>query len=111
MIDTWHAIRLFAICALLSFITNFPAGVPTSSLNTALSEFRSFIHESYVNRGWELANETELLIRTVILNSWYLAQFVGALTLFPLAVSLKKKEENIKWSCVSVKTCQVFSFF
>lgn len=85
MIDWYHTIRLFAICALLSFITNFPAGVPTASLNTAIDEFRDFIHDSYVKRGWDLSPETELLIRTVILNSWYLAQFIGALTLFSLA--------------------------
>jgi hypothetical protein len=85
MIDRYHAIRLFLICAILSFITNFPAAVPTSSLNTALQEFRDFIHNSFRDRGFELSNETELIIRTVILNAWYLAQFIGAMTLFPLA--------------------------
>ncbi|KAI6171238.1 Solute carrier family 2, facilitated glucose transporter member 1 [Aphelenchoides bicaudatus] len=85
MIDRYHAIRLFVICGILSFITNFPAAVPTSSLNTALDEFRGFIHNSFRDRGFDFSNETELIIRTIILNSWYLAQFIGAMTLFPLA--------------------------
>jgi hypothetical protein len=85
MITRYYAIRLFGICALISFITNFPAGFPSCALNTALNEFRHFIHKSYLSRGWDLSGETELLIRTIIVNSWYLAQFIGAMTLFPLA--------------------------
>jgi hypothetical protein len=81
-------IRLFGICAFISFITNFPAAVPSSSLNTAVHELRRFIHSSYAKRDIHLSDQTELIIRTVILNSWFISQFIGAVSLFSLAERL-----------------------
>ncbi|KAI6184506.1 Solute carrier family 2, facilitated glucose transporter member 1 [Aphelenchoides bicaudatus] len=84
MISTCKAIQLFVICALISAITNFPAAVPSSSLNTAVHTLKRYIQESYASRGYEISKDTELLIRAVILNCWFAAQFIGGLTLFSL---------------------------
>ncbi|KAI6233964.1 Solute carrier family 2, facilitated glucose transporter member 1 [Aphelenchoides fujianensis] len=81
MLKPWREFRLFVICALISLGTNYPPAVMNSSVNTAVAEFKRFIAESYSQRGIELSESAQTIIRGTILNVWYVAQFVGAMTL------------------------------
>lgn len=77
MISRRKAVRLFFICLSISLICNFPPASTSASLNTAVHELRRFIYESYQRRGIELSRQAELIIRTVILNCWFVSQFIG----------------------------------
>ncbi|KAI6222336.1 Solute carrier family 2, facilitated glucose transporter member 1 [Aphelenchoides fujianensis] len=81
MLKPWREFRLFVICALISLGTNYPPAVMNSSVNTAVAEFKRFIAESYEQRGIKLSESAQTIIRGTILNVWYVAQFVGAMTL------------------------------
>lgn len=71
--------RLFGICVALSLITNLPSGFTNSSVNTAVEELRSFIHESYARRGWHISDTLESLIRSAIFNCWFVCQIIGSI--------------------------------
>ncbi|KAI6181871.1 Solute carrier family 2, facilitated glucose transporter member 1 [Aphelenchoides besseyi] len=93
MLNAWREARLLFICSLIALATNYPPAVINASVNTAVGEFRLFISESYEKRGIELSETTETIIRGAILNCWYVAQFIGAMTLPSWFEHLGRKRE------------------
>uniref|UniRef100_A0A7E4VRK6 MFS domain-containing protein n=1 Tax=Panagrellus redivivus TaxID=6233 RepID=A0A7E4VRK6_PANRE len=74
-----YATRLFFICAALSLVTNFPSAFTNSSVNTAVTELRAFLTESFARRGWNLTQTKEGMLRALTLNCWFVAQIVGSI--------------------------------
>ncbi|KAI6211565.1 Solute carrier family 2, facilitated glucose transporter member 1 [Aphelenchoides besseyi] len=92
MLSRWQTFRLFLICLMISIVTNFSPGVMNSSVNTAVHEFRSFLRRSFAARGISLENlQTETLVRSVVLNTWFVGQIIGAISLSSLAERYGRK--------------------
>uniref|UniRef100_A0AC35U7L8 MFS domain-containing protein n=1 Tax=Rhabditophanes sp. KR3021 TaxID=114890 RepID=A0AC35U7L8_9BILA len=74
-----NCIKLFAICSVLTSITNFPSGFTNSSVNTAVLELEKFLKNSYNVRGIHLSDHTFTLLKSSTLNCWFVAQIFGAI--------------------------------
>ncbi|CAI4224280.1 unnamed protein product [Auanema sp. JU1783] len=70
---------LVSIYAILTFITNFPSGFTNSTVNTAISQLRSFINDSYIHRGINLSAAQMLFVQSAVMNCWFVAQVFGSL--------------------------------
>ncbi|KAI6206548.1 hypothetical protein M3Y94_00925000 [Aphelenchoides besseyi] len=92
MLSRWQTFRLFLICLMISLITDFPPGVMNASVNTAVHEFRSFLRRSFAARGISLENvQTETLVRSAVLNTWFVGQIIGSISLPSLAERYGRK--------------------
>ncbi|CAD5215327.1 unnamed protein product [Bursaphelenchus xylophilus] len=78
MISRYHVCKLFIICGVLTCITNFPSGFTNSSVNTAVDELKHFINQSYSSRGWNMTEGAQSIVRSAILNCWFIAQVAGS---------------------------------
>ncbi|CAD5211010.1 unnamed protein product [Bursaphelenchus okinawaensis] len=78
MISRYHVCKLFIICAVLTCITNFPSGFTNSSVNTAVDELERFINQSYTDRGWNMTKARQSIVKSAILNCWFVAQVAGS---------------------------------
>ncbi|EFO91616.1 hypothetical protein CRE_11719 [Caenorhabditis remanei] len=75
----WQTVRLIAIYAALSAITNFPSGFTNSSVNTAVAKLHEFIATSLREEGRPDDENTIALFQSATLNCWFVAQIFGAM--------------------------------
>lgn len=71
------ALKVFLVCVMLSFLTNFQYGYSTTYFNTPVASFKKYLNQSMEKKGVEFNEQTYNWMWNLLVNIWFVGSFVG----------------------------------